>query len=92
MFDVFFGKASRLNEEGQPFALAVVRNEAPGSGKAGDKALIREDGAIEGWIGGGCTQPVVVREAQRALRDGKPRLIRIAANDEAATEASSPIP
>ena len=87
MFDVFFGKASALNERGQPFALAVVvRYEAPSSGKAGDKAIILEDGSIEGWIGGGCTQPVVIQEARKVLVEGKPRLIRIAPSTEDTTE------
>jgi len=30
-----------------------------------------------GWIGGGCAQPVVIKEALKALADGKPRLVRI---------------
>ena len=30
-----------------------------------------------GWIGGGCAQPVVIKEALKALADGKPRLVRV---------------
>ena len=83
MFDVFFDKASKLNAQGQAFALAmVVRYEAPSSGKTGDKAIITPDGKIEGWIGGGCTQPVVIREALNVLKDGQPRLIRIAPSND----------
>ena len=78
MFDVFFHKANELNASGQAFAMAiVVRHEAPISGKPGDKAIIQADGSIFGWIGGGCTQPVIVKEAKKALKDGKPRLVRI---------------
>ena len=78
MFDVFFHKANELNARGQPFAMAiVVRSEPPISGKPGDKAIIQADGSIFGWIGGGCTQPVIVKEAKKALKDGKPRLVRI---------------
>ncbi len=78
MFDVFFHKANELNARGQPFAMAiVVRSEPPISGKPGDKAIIEADGSIFGWIGGGCTQPVIVKEAKKALKDGKPRLVRI---------------
>lgn len=80
MYNIFFDKAGQLHEAGVPYALAtVVRFEAPSSGKPGDKAIIKADGTIEGWIGGGCTQPVVIKEAQLALKDGNPRLIRIAA-------------
>ena len=79
MYNIFFDKAGQLYYSGEAFALAtVVRFEAPSSGKPGDKAIIKADGTIEGWIGGGCTQPVVIKEAQRALQDGRPRLIRIA--------------
>ena len=78
MFDVFFHKANELNARGQAFAMAiVVRSEPPISGKPGDKAIIQADGSIFGWIGGGCTQPVIVKEAKKALKDGKPRLVRI---------------
>jgi len=68
--------AADLERRGEAFALAtVVRCEAPTSAKPGAKALIREDGTVEGWVGGACAEPVVVREALNALRDGRARLI-----------------
>ena len=33
------------------------------------------DGSITGWVGGACAEPVVVREALKALRDGQPRFV-----------------
>jgi xanthine dehydrogenase accessory factor len=39
--------------------------------------VITADGAIQGWIGGGCAQPIVLEEARRALREGTARLVRI---------------
>lgn len=78
MFDQFLSKAEELLAKDQPFAVAVVvRYQAPISGKPGNKAIIFPDGEIWGWIGGGCAQPVVVKEALKALADGQPRLIRI---------------
>jgi xanthine dehydrogenase accessory factor len=78
MFDQFLSKADELLAAGEPFAVAlVVRYEAPISGKPGDKAIIRADGKLWGWIGGGCSQPVIVKEALKALADGQPRLVRI---------------
>jgi xanthine dehydrogenase accessory factor len=78
MFDEFLRKAEELRNADERFAVAVVvRSEPPVSGKPGYKAIIREDGTIWGWIGGGCTQPLVIREALAALKDGKPRLVRI---------------
>ncbi len=78
MFDPILERAREQVGRGEPCALAiVVRYEAPISGKPGDKALILPDGTLHGWIGGGCTRPVVIREALRAMRDGRPRLVRI---------------
>jgi len=78
MLDRFLKKAAELLAKGEPFVTAsVVRFEAPISGKPGDKAIIFSDGRIWGWIGGGCAQPVVVKEALKALADGRPRLVRI---------------
>ena len=78
MFDQFLKKADELLLIGESFAIAtVVRYEAPISGKPGDKAIIFADGEVWGWIGGGCAQPAVVEEALNALKDGRPRLVRI---------------
>ena len=81
MFDQFLNKASELLANGKAFAIAeVVRYSKPISGKSGDKAIISADGSIWGWIGGGCAQPAVVKEALKALKDGRPRLLRISAS------------
>jgi xanthine dehydrogenase accessory factor len=78
MFDQFLKRADELLAKGEPFAIAmVVRYQAPISGKPGNKAIVLGDGTIWGWIGGGCAQPVVVKEALKSLADGQPRLIRI---------------
>ena len=78
MFDQFLHKASELLARGEPFAVAeVVRYLSPISGKVGDKAIIFADGTVWGWIGGGCAQPAVIKEALKALKDGRPRLVRI---------------
>ena len=76
MADELLALAAELQRAGEPFALAtVVRCEAPTSAKPGAKALIREDGSVQGWVGGACAEPVVAREALQAIRDGRPRLI-----------------
>ncbi|MGH9754647.1 MAG: XdhC family protein [Blastocatellia bacterium] len=70
-------QAGRLCAEGQPFIIAtVVAYKSPQSAKPGSKAIIKPDGSISGWIGGGCVQPIVVREAQKALNTGKPTNLR----------------
>jgi xanthine dehydrogenase accessory factor len=71
-------QAAAMQRDGQPFVLAtVVRAERPTSAKAGARALITADGRLEGWVGGSCAQPTVVREALKALQDGQPRLLRL---------------
>jgi len=76
MADPLLALAADLERRGEPFVLAtVVRCEAPTSAKPGAKALVRADGRVEGWVGGACAEPVVVREALNALRDGRPRLV-----------------
>jgi xanthine dehydrogenase accessory factor len=71
-------QAIRLRAEEQPFVIAtVVAYKSPQSAKPGSKAIIKPDGSISGWIGGGCVQPIVVREAQKALNTGKPKLVSI---------------
>jgi xanthine dehydrogenase accessory factor len=76
MSDKVLALAAELERRGEPFALAtVVRCEAPTSAKPGAKALVRENGTVEGWVGGACAEPVVIREALHALRDGRPRLV-----------------
>lgn len=71
-------QASLLRCEEQPFVLAtVVAYKSPQSAKPGSKAIIRADGSVIGWVGGGCVQPIVLREAKKALETGKPKLLSI---------------
>src|SRR5882672_10532294 len=80
--------ALRLQREGTPYALVtVLRVAAPTSAQPGDKAVVTAGGAITGWIGGGCAQPVVVRTVRQALADGKAQLIRIAPDDQRGSDA-----
>jgi len=77
-------KAADLTRHEEPFVLAVVVSRRPASSaQPGNIALITAAGAFEGWLGGSCTQPTVVREAQRALADGKPRLLVLTPDPEA---------
>ena len=73
-----FARAAELEAAGRPFAVAtVVAVRRPTSARPGASGIVHPDGAIEGWVGGSCAQPVVVREALRALIDGQPRLLRL---------------
>jgi xanthine dehydrogenase accessory factor len=86
MHHAFFDKAQELLQQNTPFAIAmVVRAEKPTSGKPGDKALITIDGTMYGWVGGSCSQPTVIREALKALKDGKSHFIRLSPDPEKLT-------
>jgi xanthine dehydrogenase accessory factor len=72
-------RAAELTALGRPFALAtVVAVVRPTSARPGARGIVHPDGKIEGWVGGSCAQPIVVKEALRSLVDGQPRLLRIA--------------
>ena len=81
--DRIFDCMAQMTGDNQPFALAtVVRTLDATSAKAGAKAVIRADGSVEGWIGGGCVRGAVLKAAARALADGRPRLIRVGPDGE----------
>ncbi len=77
-----FDNLSEHLSNGEPAALAtVVRREVPSSGKPGDKAIITKSGEVKGWIGGGCTQGIVIKEALEAIEQQSSRLVRIQPKD-----------
>ena len=78
MFNHIVDEIKELENSMETYAVAmVVRRVEPTSGKPGDKAIIRQDGSISGWIGGGCTKGIILKEALAAMKDGKPRLVSI---------------
>jgi xanthine dehydrogenase accessory factor len=71
-------EAGRLAAAGEPYVLATVtRVVRPASTRRGDRALVTREGSLEGWVGGDCSEHIVVREALAALDEGEPRLVRI---------------
>jgi xanthine dehydrogenase accessory factor len=76
------GTAAELVRAGVPFVRAtVVRAQHPTSSHAGDTALVRADGSIEGFVGGTCAESSVREYGLRALRVGEPLLLRIVPGD-----------
>jgi len=59
----------------------VVAYKSPQSAKPGSKAIIKADGEMIGWVGGGCVQPIVLREAKQALQTGNPKLLTISPDE-----------
>jgi xanthine dehydrogenase accessory factor len=80
----FLGKVKELFEKGDPFALAtVVKTEGSASAKPGSKAIIMSSGErLMGWVGGGCAESTVQKEALASMKDGKPRYLTLDLDDE----------
>jgi xanthine dehydrogenase accessory factor len=76
-------QASELARRGEAFALAtVVWRQGPSSGQQGSRAIITASGELDGWIGGACAEPVVLREARQVIADGVPRLLLLGTRDQ----------
>jgi xanthine dehydrogenase accessory factor len=71
-------RADELAASGESFVTAtVVRVERPTSVQPGNVALVREDGTIEGFVGGICAQHSVRLYSLKAIESGEPVLLRI---------------
>lgn len=71
--------AEELRATDEPFALAtVVRAVRPSSGRPGYKAIVRLNRELVGWVAGSCSEALVIAESLSAMRDGRPRLLRLA--------------
>ncbi|WP_321963483.1 XdhC family protein [Paraburkholderia sp. J7] len=68
----------RLIDAGAPFAVVtVIRAAPPTSTCVGAQALVEASGELHGWVGGGCSQTIVIEAARQSMRTGQPRRVRI---------------
>jgi xanthine dehydrogenase accessory factor len=75
-------RVHELTGQRRPFVHAtVVRAQAPTSARAGDDAVILDDGSIEGFVGGVCAESSVRAAALDALQDGNSLLLRVLPED-----------
>ncbi|MGH9103857.1 MAG: XdhC family protein [Acidimicrobiales bacterium] len=78
-------RAEELRAARVPFVSAtVVRAERPTSAKAGDAALVLEDGTIDGFVGGDCARATVQLQALDALQTGEPLLLHVTPDEPGA--------
>lgn len=76
-----------LAQRRQPYArLTVVWAQRPTSARPGNVALVTAEGVLRGWVGGSCSEPVVVREALAALAEGTPRLVHLDPDGQATSD------
>ena len=70
--------AAELTRTREPFVQAtVVRAQKPTSAHAGDTALVRADGTIDGFVGGTCAEASVREYGLMTLSTNQPLLLRI---------------
>jgi xanthine dehydrogenase accessory factor len=75
--------AKELTEQGSAFVIAtVVRVQRPTSVEPGNVALVRDDGTIEGFVGGVCAQHSVRLYSLHAIESGQALLLRILPDPE----------
>lgn len=63
----------------------VVRALRPTSVRPGERAVLREDGTIDGFVGGVCAADALRRYGLQALRTGQPLLLRILPGEQRET-------
>ena len=76
---------AELRAAGAEFCVVtVVRTANATSAKAGAKAVVTAEGALHGFVGGGCVTGAARRAAAEALAAGEARLIRVRPKEEVA--------
>lgn len=93
--DKIWQKALELEEEQRAFAVVtVVRSEKPTSAIVGSKAIISTEGKMIGFVGGQCTQSLVVSQALECIEIGQSKLLLITskANRNRSTEGMEVLP
>lgn len=80
----FFEAVSSLRSSGRPFAIAtVIAVRGSASAKPGSKALIDHTGRnVWGWVGGGCAESFVARNAVEAMDEGRTRIVQADLDDQ----------
>jgi len=64
--------------------VTVVRTSGLTAAKPGARAIVTQDGALIGCVGGGCVRSAVIKAGRTALAEAKPRLVRTAPKDKLA--------
>ncbi len=81
-FEVF-ETIEKMRKNGEPFCVVtVVRTADVTSAKAGAKAIVTREGAIDGHLGGACIQRAVQSAAETAMSSGEAQLIRVKPSED----------
>src|SRR5271154_1035776 len=79
-----FAAVDALKRRQENFVLAtVIRVHGSTSAKLGAKAIFSSDGKnVLGWVGGGCAESFLSREATLSLDEKIPRIVNVDLDDE----------
>jgi xanthine dehydrogenase accessory factor len=67
-----------LTRQNQPHAwITVISVTSPSSSYVGAQAIVRADGELSGWIGGGCVQSAARAAALRSIASAIPQRLRL---------------
>ena len=67
-----------LTRQKQPHAwITVISVTSPSSSYVGAQAIVRSDGELSGWIGGGCVQSAARAAALRSIASAVPQRLRL---------------
>ncbi len=84
MNEAFLKRLSELRSNVEAFVvLTVIRTSGSTAAKVGDKMIIGSNGKIlEGTLGGGCPDGVIIEESLTTLNTGTPRVITLTFKEE----------
>jgi xanthine dehydrogenase accessory factor len=81
----FLSTAKAWRDAGHGVALAtVIKTWGSAPRPEGSMLVIRDDGAFEGSVSGGCVEGAVIAEARDAIASGKPKRLSFGVADETA--------
>ena len=73
-----FELSHQLTRLRQPHAwITVIAVSAPSSSYVGAQAIVKSDGDMTGWIGGGCVQGIARAAALRSIASAAPQRLRL---------------
>jgi len=79
--------AAEWSDAGHGVALAtVIGTWGSAPRPAGSQLVVREDGAFEGSVSGGCIEGEVVTSALKAIEEGKPAMLEFGVSNTQAWE------
>ena len=85
--DDILGQAASWHRAGRQVAIATeVATWGSSPRPVGSHLAVDDAGAMIGSVSGGCVEGAVVEEAQKAIADGKPRLLDFGVSNEQAWE------